>query len=220
MIHLLLVDNHELMRAGIRHVISGVKGISIVGEVENGEEAVRWCRTHSADVIIMDIQKPSAGSLETTRKITRFSNAGIRVIVLTNHTSNPLPASMMRAGAVGFLGKCATAQEVINAIRTVHAGQRYIAYDIAQQMALSQIDPSQASSPFSCLSARELQIMLILASGQKVPEIATQLNLSPKTVNSYRYRMFDKLKVNSDVALTLLAIRHGVIYVERLIHRE
>ena len=129
---------------------------------------------------------------------------------------NPLPAKVMQAGAAGYLSKGAAPQEVVNAIRCVASGQRYIASDIAQQMALSQIEPEKAESPFASLSERELQIMLMITKGQKVNEISEQLNLSPKTVNSYRYRMFSKLNIHGDVELTHLAIRHGLCNAESL----
>lgn len=104
----------------------------------------------------------------------------------------------------------------IELIRSVYSGQRYIASDIAQQMALSQIEPEKTESPFASLSERELQIMLMITKGQKVNEISEQLNLSPKTVNSYRYRMFSKLNIHGDVELTHLAIRHGLCNAETL----
>ncbi len=140
------------------------------------------------------------GGLEATRKIAR-SVAGTKVIMLTVHTES-LPAKVMQAGAAGYLSKGAAPQEVVNAIRCVASGQRYIASDIAQQMALSQIEPEKTESPFASLSERELQIMLMITKGQKVNEISEQLNLSPKTVNSYRYRMFSKLNIHGDVELT------------------
>ena len=121
------------------------------------------------------------------------STADVKIIMLTVHTENPLPAKVMQAGAAGYLSKGAAPQEVVSAIRSVYSGQRYIASDIAQQMALSQIEPEKTESPFASLSERELQIMLMITKGQKVNEISEQLNLSPKTVNSYRYRMFSKL---------------------------
>lgn len=139
--------------------------------------------------------------------------------MLTIHTENPLPAKVMQAGAAGYLSKGAAPQEVVNAIRSVHAGQRYIASDIAQQMALSQLEP-ETETPFSCLSDRELQIMLMITKGKKVNEISEQLNLSPKTVNSYRYRMFSKLNISGDVELTHLAIRHGLFNAETLLSGE
>ncbi len=219
MISILLVDDHELVRTGIRRILDDIKGIHVVAETSCGEDAVKWCRSNNVDVVLMDMNMPGIGGLEATRKIVRF-NPDIKIIMLTIYTENPLPAKVMQAGAAGYLSKGAAPQEVISAIRSVHAGQRYIASDIAQQMALSQIEPQKAESPFNCLSERELQIMLMITKGQKVTDISEQLNLSPKTVNSYRYRMFSKLNISGDVELTHLAIRHGLFNAESLSSSE
>ncbi|RQM38122.1 UvrY/SirA/GacA family response regulator transcription factor [Erwinia psidii] len=216
MISVLLVDDHELVRAGIRRILEDIKGFQVVGEANCGEEAVKWCRSNPVNVVLMDMNMPGIGGLEATRKIVRY-NPGIKIIMLTIHTENPLPARVMQAG---YLSKGAAPQEVVNAIRQVNAGQRYIASDIAQQMALSQIEPQKTDSPFDSLSERELQIMLMITKGQKVADISEQLNLSPKTVNSYRYRMFSKLNISGDVELTHLAIRHGLFNAESLISSE
>lgn len=213
MISVFLVDDHELVRAGIRRILEDIKGIQVVGEANCGEDAVKWCRANNVDVVLMDMNMPGIGGLEATRKIIRYTPDS-KIIMLTIHTENPLPAKVMQAGAAGYLSKGAAPQEVVNAIRSVNAGQRYIASDIAQQMALSQIEPQKTASPFSCLSERELQIMLMITKGQKVTEISEQLSLSPKTVNSYRYRMFSKLNISGDVELTHLAIRHGLYSTE------
>lgn len=214
MISVFLVDDHELVRAGIRRILEDIKGIKVAGEAQCGEDAVKWCRSNSVDVILMDMNMPGIGGLEATRKILRYS-PDIKIIMLTIHTENPLPAKVMQAGAAGYLSKGAAPQEMVNAIRAVYSGQRYIAPDIAQQMALSQLEP-QTESPFSNLSERELQIMLMITRGQKVNEISEQLNLSPKTVNSYRYRMFSKLNISGDVELTHLAIKYGLFKPEKL----
>ncbi|WP_414164114.1 UvrY/SirA/GacA family response regulator transcription factor [Superficieibacter sp. BNK-5] len=215
MINVFLVDDHELVRAGIRRILEDIKGIKVVGEACCGEDAVKWCRANSVDVVLMDMNMPGIGGLEATRKIARAA-PDTNVIMLTVHTENPLPARVMQAGAAGYLSKGAAPQEVVSAIRSVYSGQRYIASDIAQQMALSQIKPEKTESPFASLSERELQIMLMITKGQKVNEISEQLNLSPKTVNSYRYRMFSKLNIHGDVELTHLAIRHGLCNAESL----
>lgn len=218
LISVLLVDDHELVRAGIRSILGDIKGITVIHEATCGEEAVKWCRSHHVDVVLMDMNMPGMGGLEATRKILRQSPA-IKIIMLTIHTENPLPAKVMQAGAAGYLSKDTAPEQMVHAIRTVHVGQRYIGPEIAQQMALSQLEP-ETETPFSSLSERELQIMLMLTKGQKTHEIAEQLNLSPKTVNSYRYRMFSKLNISGDVELTHLAIRHGLFDPEKLLHSE
>ncbi|MGL4795492.1 MAG: UvrY/SirA/GacA family response regulator transcription factor, partial [Aeromonas jandaei] len=154
------------------------------------------------------------GGLEATRKILRI-RPDVRIIVLTIHSENPFPTKVMQAGAAGYLTKGAGPDEMIQAIRLVHSGQRYISPEIAQQMALSQF-ASADENPFKSLSERELQIMMMITKGQKVTDISEQLNLSPKTVNSYRYRLFSKLGINGDVELTHLAIRYGMLDADTL----
>ena len=213
-INVFLADDHELVRTGIRRLLEDVRGLKVVGESDSGEAAVKWCRTAHPDIILMDMNMPGIGGLEATRKILRF-NPDIKIIVLTIHTENPFPTQVMKAGAAGYLTKGAGIDEMITAIRAVHAGQRYISPEIAQQMALSQFS-TDAENPFRDLSERELQIMLMITKGQKVTDISEQLSLSPKTVNSYRYRLFNKLNISGDVELTHLVIRHGMLDTEIL----
>ncbi|MFB2862101.1 UvrY/SirA/GacA family response regulator transcription factor [Aeromonas sp. MdU4] len=214
MINVFLVDDHELVRTGIRRILEDVRGIKVVGEAQSGEAAVTFCRQHHPDVILMDMNMPGIGGLEATRKILRI-RPDVRIIVLTIHSENPFPTKVMQAGAAGYLTKGAGPDEMIQAIRLVHSGQRYISPEIAQQMALSQF-ASADENPFKSLSERELQIMMMITKGQKVTDISEQLNLSPKTVNSYRYRLFSKLDINGDVELTHLAIRYGMLDADTL----
>ncbi|WP_153447002.1 UvrY/SirA/GacA family response regulator transcription factor [Vibrio algicola] len=214
MINVFLVDDHELVRTGIRRIIEDVRGMKVVGEANSGEESVKWCRANHADVILMDMNMPGIGGLEATKKILRF-NPDVKIIVLTIHTENPFPTKVMQAGGSGYLTKGAGPDEMVNAIRMVNSGQRYISPEIAQQMALSQFS-APSDNPFKELSERELQIMLMITKGEKVTDISEQLNLSPKTVNSYRYRLFSKLDIGGDVELTHLAIRYGMITTETL----
>lgn len=213
-IRVFLVDDHELVRTGIRRILEDVRGIKVVGEAHSGEDAVKWCRTEQADIVLMDMNMPGIGGLEATKKILRF-NPDMKVIVLTIHTENPFPTKVMQAGAAGYLTKGAGPDEMVNAIRMVQSGQRYLSPEIAQQMALSQFTPD-SENPFKELSERELQIMIMITKGEKVTDISEQLNLSPKTVNSYRYRLFSKLSISGDVELTHLAIRHGILDAETL----
>ena len=214
MINILLVDDHELVRTGVSKILNEIKGFKVIKECETGEEAIRFCRQTEPDVILMDMDMPGMGGLEATKKILRLGPE-IKVIMLTAHTEDPFPTKVMQIGAAGYLTKGAAPNEMINAIRAVNSGQRYLPAEIAQQMALSQFK-SLEENPFSELSDRELQIMLMITRGKKVPDISESLHLSTKTINSYRYRMFEKLNVGNDVELTHLAIRHGMINTEKL----
>lgn len=214
MINVFLVDDHELVRTGIKRLLEDVRGIKVVGEAASGENAVQWCRGNETDIVLMDMNMPGIGGIEATRRILR-NKPDIKIIVISIHSEEPYPTKVMQAGAAGYLTKGAAPIEMINAIRQVKSGQRYLSPEIAQQMALSQFKPAE-ENPFQALSERELQIMMMITTGQKVNDIAEQLSLSPKTVNSYRYRLFNKLDVSGDVELTHLAIRHGILDTEKL----
>ncbi|WP_025819801.1 UvrY/SirA/GacA family response regulator transcription factor [Shewanella marina] len=209
MISVYLVDDHDLVRTGIRRILEDERGIKVVGECGDGEAAVQWCRKNEADVILMDMNMPGIGGLEATRKIIRIQ-PDAKIIVLSIHSEDPFPTKVMQAGASGYLTKGSKPEEVTQAIRQVAHGQRYLSPEIAQQMALSQFNQTD-DNPFTSLSERELQIMLMITNGEKVSDISEQLNLSPKTVNSYRYRLFAKLGINGDVELTRLAIRYKML---------
>ena len=213
MINVLLVDDHELVRTGIKRILDDVRGFKVVGEAKDGEAAVQFCRQHVPNIVLMDMNMPGMGGLETTKKICRYC-PDVKIIVLTVNCEDPFPSKVMQIGAHGFLTKGAGSDEMVRAIRSVHAGQRYIAPEIAQQIALAQVTGRTDENPFQSLSERELQIMLMITKGEKAQDIAERLNLSSKTVNSYRYRMFEKLNVGGDVELTHLAIRHKMIDID------
>ena len=214
MINILLVDDHDLVRIGIRRLLADVNGIKVVGEAKSGEDAVRLARELKPHVILMDVKMPGIGGLEATRKVLR-ADPGIKVIAVTVYGEEPFPTRLLQAGAVGYITKGSTLNEMVQAIRTVHAGQKYLSPEVAQQLALKHLT-DQDDSPFDSLSERELQVMIMITNGQKVQAISDKLCLSPKTVNSYRYRLFEKLGVNSDVELTHLAIRHGMLDTENI----
>jgi two-component system, NarL family, invasion response regulator UvrY len=212
LITILLVDDHELVRAGVRSLLESVDGMKVVGEASSGEEAVKIAREKLPKVVLMDVKMPGIGGLEATRKLLRV-DPDIKVIALTVCGEEPFPSKLLQAGAAGYLTKGSGLDEMVKAIHAVNLGKRYISPEVAHQLALKHLSDKQAS-PFDSLSERELQVMLMITSGMKVQEISDKLCLSPKTVNSYRYRLFDKLTVHSDVELTHLAIRHGILDTE------
>lgn len=209
LIKVMIVDDHELIRSGISRLLADHKKISVVGEAASGEEGVAKARELRPDVVLMDANMPGIGGLEATRRLVRF-NPDIKVIAVTVHGDEPYPTRFLQAGAVGYVTKGAPIDEMVIAIRQVATGKRYLASDIAQQIAMKSVN-SEEKNPFDELSDREMQVMLMIVSGQKVPDISEQLFLSPKTVNSYRYRVFTKLKIDNDVELVHMAIRHGII---------
>ena len=209
MIRVLVVDDHRLFRLGLRRMLAEQANIKVVGEASTGEEALMACRELAPSVVLMDIRMPGIGGIEATRRIARL-RSDIKVIALTACEDQPFPMQMMKSGAVGYLTKGVSAQETINAIRKVFVGQKYCSADVAQQLAFSAFEEDTAC-PFTELSGREMQITMMVVNCQRVQKISQDLHLSPKTVNSYRYRIFEKLRVNSDVELVLLAVRHGMI---------
>ena len=209
MIRIILVDDHKLFRVGLRRMLQDANGLQIVGEAETGEQAVQLAREIRPSIVLMDIWMPGIGGLEATRRIVRLQ-LDIKVIAVTACDDHPFPLQVLKAGASGYLSKGVAAEELIVAIKRVFVGKRYVSAEIAQTLAMSTYEEGH-SSPFEQLSNREMQIMLMVVSCYKVNKISSDLHLSPKTVNSYRYRIFEKLSVSSDVEMTLMAVRHGMI---------
>lgn len=208
MIRVLVVDDHDLVRTGITRMLADIDGLQVVGEADSGESALKLARELKPDVVLMDVKMPGIGGLEATRKLLR-SHPDTKVVAVTVCEDDPFPTRLMQAGAAGYLTKGAGLDEMVQAIRLAFAGQRYISPQIAQQLALKSFQSQ--GSPFDALSEREIQIALMIVGCQKVQIISDKLCLSPKTVNTYRYRIFEKLSVTSDVELTLLAVRHGMV---------
>ena len=190
-------------------MLADIDGLQVVGQAESGEESLIKARELKPDVVLMDVKMPGIGGLGATTKLLR-SHPDIKVVVVTVCEEDPFPTRLLQAGAAGYLTKGAGLAEMVQAIRLVFAGQRYISPQIAQQLAIKSFQPSN-DSPFDALSEREIQIALMIVGCQKVQVISDKLCLSPKTVNTYRYRIYEKLSVKSDVELALLAVRHGMV---------
>jgi len=213
MIRVVVTDDHGLVRKALCVLLSTLNNVQVVGEAATGEEAIRLVRELQPDVVLMDVVMPGMGGLEATQRIAQMSGK-TAVVALTARHAAPFPAQMLKAGARGYLTKNVDVKEMERALRRVFAGKRYLCHEVAQALASYAYD-EHVSNPFDALSHREMQIMMMVVGCQKVNEISTHLHLSPKTVNSYRYRIFEKLDVSSDVELTLMAVHHGMVSVSR-----
>jgi len=209
-IGVMVVDDHDLVRYGFVSLLSGQEGIEVVAEADSGEAAIEKCREDPGkiDVILMDVNMPGIGGMEATRRISAQWSA-IGIIILTVHADGPLPKRLLKGGAKGYLTKGNDVSEMVAAIKDVHQGGRYIAKDIAQQLTLAML-PGQ-DSIIDSLSKRELQILMMIVQAHKNNEIARTLNISPKTVSTYRARLHEKLGVHTDVEMLHLAMKHGII---------
>lgn len=211
MISVMLVDDHELVRSGVRRLLDDTPGIRVVEEAASGEDALLRVNEVQPDVLLMDVNMPGIGGLEATRKLLQMDPT-LRIIVCTVHAEEPFPTRLMEAGAVGYLTKDCGIDEIVTAIRAVSAGERYICTSVARQLALSSLPGgTSTNAPFDRLSQREMQVMLMVTQGHNVQAISDKLCLSPKTVSTYRHRLFEKLGVLNDIELLRLAIRHGMV---------
>jgi len=210
-IKVLLVDDHELVRTGIQQILMEAGGIDVVGAVSSGEEALKQVRRLEPDVVLMDVSMPGMGGIEATRRIL-CSIPTLKVIALSAHDDDPFPARLHEAGAMGYLTKGSPADEMLSAIHLVAKGIPYISSEVAKKHTLAEWGgQGQVTSPFVVLSHREMQVAMLILQGKKNQDVSDTLNLSPKTISTYRQRVYEKLNVTNDVELTRLAYRFGII---------
>ena len=209
-ITVLIVDDHDLVRHGFKSLLGAQEGIRVLDTLNSGENAINWCRENDGkvDVILMDVNMPGIGGIGATERISK-TWPGIGIIIVTVHDEGPLPKQLLNGGAKGYLTKGNCVEEMITAIRDVNEGKHYIAKDIAQQLALSVL-PGELN-PLDSLSMRETQVLMMIAQGTKTQKISEILNLSPKTISTYRVRLYEKLNVNSDIEMLHIAMKHGVL---------
>lgn len=207
-IRVFIVDDHALVRTGMRMILSAETDIEVVGDAETGEEAMPLIRRLKPDVVLCDLHLPGLSGLEVTERIVKGDH-GTRVIIVSVLQDGPMPKRLLEAGASGYVGKGGDAGELLRAIREVARGRRFLASGIAQNLALAGIDGD--ASPFDSLSPREMEIALLLVQGLRQDDIARRLSLSAKTVNTHKTRLFEKLEITDTIALARLASRYGVI---------
>ena len=209
MIKVLLTDDHELVRTGIRRLLEDSKQVEIVGEADCGEDSLQLAQSLKPDVILMDVNMPGIGGVEACRRILQ-RNPKQKIIVLTVHNEQTFPKRLLEIGAKGYLTKECGVDGMIKAIKQVNSGGSYIASSIAQQLALSLL-PGNDVNPIDRLSRREFQVMLMISQGLTNVEISDKLCLSPKTISTYRLRVLEKLDAHNEVDLIKIAVEQGMV---------
>jgi DNA-binding NarL/FixJ family response regulator len=207
-IRVFMVDDHALVRAGMRLILSAQTDIEVIGDVDTGEAALPLIRRLRPDIVLCDLHLPGLSGLEVTERLTRGGH-GPRVIIVSVLEDGPMPRRLLEAGASGYVGKAGDAHELLDAIREVARGKRYLAHAVARGIALSGV--VGGATPIDSLTARELEIGLLMAQGIRQNDIAQRLSLSPKTVNTHKSRLFDKLGIGDTVALVRTLKQHGLL---------
>lgn len=208
MINVVLIDDHELVRTGFRMILQQHPDICVAGEAASAEEGSQLIRALKPEVALVDVHMPGMSGIELTERICR-AKATTRIVIVTVVDDARFPKRLLDAGALGYLTKGCSADELVTAIRQVCAGRRYLAPAVAQQLALATLDGK--ASPFDVLSSRELEVAMMLVRGKALTVIGEQLSLSPKTVSTYKQRLMEKLHVDHVLTLAHLMTAHGMI---------
>jgi DNA-binding NarL/FixJ family response regulator len=208
MIRVLLVDDHAVLRDGLKALLSAAPDICVIGEASDGRQAIRCTTELNPDIVVMDISMPGLNGIEAVRALhERLSIA--RVVILSMHSAAEHVHRALDAGAHGYVLKEAAGAEVLTAVRSVHQGRRYVSRALARCMAEVEISDTR-SSALDRLSAREREVLQLVVEGQSSREIAARMHLSPKTVETYRSRVMTKLCVSGITELVRFALRHGI----------
>ena len=208
MIRLLIADDHEVVRAGLRRVVEGYPDISVVGEAGSCDEALAELESEPVDVLVLDISMPGPGFMKTMERIRDLPSAP-SVLVLSVHAEEEWAVHALQAGAAGYLAKGRSTDELVEAIRRVHGGGRYITPSLAEQLA-SRLGSEAQGPPHAVLSDREFQVLCLLGSGKRAKQVATDLGLSPKTISTYRGRILEKLNFDRTADLVRYVTEHGL----------
>jgi len=217
LIRVMLVDDHHLIRAGIRQLLESAPNIRIVAEAECGEQAIEKVRAtpNQIDIAVVDVEMPGMSAQQLIQLLLQ-QNPPVRSVVLTGSGDESFPSKLLTNGAYSYVTKSCDSQHVVKAIEKAMRNERYLSPDVAKKLAFKVLHHSvdagsSEESPFDRLSVREKQCLLLLVQEQGIKEIAQSLDINPKTINTYRYRIFQKLNLNSDVELIRLAVRYKLI---------
>ena len=212
MITILIADDHQLVRVGIRRLLEDEKDFNVVGEASDGKEAIDLAKKLQPDVILMDVAMPVMDGMEATKRLVKKRGDGGRVVVLTMHADEHYAARLLRMGASGYVVKDAAPAELAEAIRTVHSGKRFVSATLREALALRVVD-GLGEDPVDLLTDREFQVLSRLAGGATNREIAKELNVSVKTIDAHRLNLLAKLGLRNNAELAKFAVRHGLIQV-------
>jgi DNA-binding NarL/FixJ family response regulator len=207
-IRLLVADDHAVVRRGLRHILATTPDIAVAAEAGTGAEALERLRAGQFDVVLMDVTMPGTNAVDLIERI-RAEHPNAAILVHSMHAEAPVASRMLKAGAAGYITKDSEPEQLLAALRKVAAGGRYIVAEVAERMVFS--DDAPGGKPLhELLSARESQVLGLLAAGKGIKEIARELRLSPKTASTYKTRVMEKLKVESDAELFRYAITHQI----------
>ncbi|WP_324781159.1 response regulator transcription factor [Thiobacillus sedimenti] len=209
MLHVGIVDDHQIVRAGFRELLGDTADMQICLEAADGDEALEKLRATACDVLLLDISLPGKSGVDVLRAV-RQRYPDMRVLILSGFPEESYALAMIRNGANGYLHKDCDQAELLKAIRSVANGRKYVSANTAELLA-DELSGNRPEAPHAALSERELQVFLRLAKGRSVSDIAEQLHLSVKTISTYRSRLIEKLEVSSNAELAAYAIRHGLI---------
>ena len=211
MISVILVDDHVIMRDGLRHLLDQESDIEVVGEADNGRKAVKLAMEKKPEIVIMDVAMQDMNGIEATRQI-KTENPDIKVIALSMHSERQIVVGIFRAGASGYLLKDSSSLELVEAIRTVHLGRKYLSQKISDIVLqeISDIKKETGQIGVDVLTNRESEILQLISEGNSTKKIAEVLFISPKTVESHRANIMDKLNIHNIPELTKYAIRSGL----------
>jgi two-component system, NarL family, invasion response regulator UvrY len=209
MIKILIVDDHAVVRKGIRQILSEEKNISALGEASNSEELMSQLYENDWDIIILDITLPGKNGLDLLIEIKK-RKPDIKVLILTMHTEEEIAIRALKTGASGFLNKDSVPGELISAVNKISTGGKFISSSLGEKLALL-LDRDAATMPHETLSKREFEIMCLIASGNSLTDIAKELSISIKTVSTYRTRIMEKMNMKSNVELTHYAIKNKLV---------
>ncbi len=208
-INVLIADDHAILRAGLRQVLSETEDIHVVAEASTANDAIKLCRTHHADVMLLDITLPDRSGIEALQYIKK-DNPQISVLMLSMHREDQYALRALKAGASGYLCKQSASDELVDAVRMVAKGKKYISEAVAELLA-NQVSGDSDKPLHETLSNREYETLLMIASGQSVSEIADKLSLSVKTVSMYRTRILEKMHFKHNAELTHYAIKNNLV---------